>query len=117
MQRRTFIATVASVMATAAHADVSKGARAGHVRLSGWLHPVGHGPGHYFLLSPTPGGADPASADVRDWPAGFVRVFPSDARKMRAGKVSLTGRLYNGTFKDQVTGHAAGAVLVDAVLA
>jgi hypothetical protein len=117
MDRRTFIASAAA--ATAAVGPLAAYARANRrrlVELTGWLSPVDHGPGHYFVLSQTPGARDPASNDVRDWAAGLVRVLPADARAMRPGKVALRGRLFQGHFADVVTGHAAGAVLTEAVI-
>lgn len=86
------------------------------VRVDGWLTPVADGPGHYFLLSPAAGARDPASADLAAWPRDFVRVYPKDARRIRAGKVSVSGRLFTGAFTDESTGHTAGAVLIDAVV-
>jgi hypothetical protein len=117
MDRRTFIVSAAAATAAAgplaAHALADRGRL---VELTGWLSPVDHGPGHYFVLGGTPGARDPASDNVGDWTSGLVRVLPADARAMRPGKVALRGRLFHGNFADVVTGHAAGAVLTEAVI-
>ena len=84
--------------------------------MSGWVKQADRGPGHYFVLGPDAGVFDPAARHADDWPRHLTLVLPADAAKMRTGKVTLQGRLYRGKFRDEATGHAASAVLADAVL-
>ena|ERR1022692_697726 len=122
MDRRKFVAVgvgAIAVSATGAAASVlgDKAARAGErVTMSGWVQRAGRGPGHYFVFGPDAGVSDPAVKHVDDWPRDLTLVLPSDAEKMRTGQVTLRGTLYRGKFVDTATGHAATAVLTEAIL-
>jgi hypothetical protein len=122
MNRRTFVAVGASVVAVTA-GSATAGVlnehlkRAGEkVTLSGWIRPAAAGPGHYFVFGPHADVADPRAAEFAHWPEELTLVFPADQTAMRAGKATLQGRLHRGRFRDGVTGHAARAVLTEARL-
>jgi hypothetical protein len=107
MDRRTFVAAGVSAVGVVA-AGVGEvlfqpGIRGERVRLSGWMAPSGKGAGHFFLFKPEGEGE-------------AAMVLPSDSRAMRAGRVTVEGRLYRGRFRDETTGHRAGAVLLEASL-
>jgi hypothetical protein len=122
MDRRKFVAASAgalAVSATGASAGAlgQGGARAGErVTISGWVGCATRGPGHYFVFGPDASVVDPAARHVDDWPRQLTLVLPADAGKMRTGAVTLQGKLYRGNFTDVPTGHAATAVLTEAVL-
>jgi hypothetical protein len=122
MDRRTFVAAGAGVLAlsaTGAAAGVlgQDPARVGErVTISGWIAPAARGPGHYFVLGPDAGLTDPAASHPDQWPQQLTMVFPSDATALSPGKVTLRGKLYRGKFMDEATGHAATAVMTDATL-
>ena len=120
MNRREFVAVSAGAVAVS-----STGAVAGvlgkqpkvagqRVTLSGWILPGAAGPGHYFVLGPHSDIADQRAGSFEQWPEGLTLVYPANADALRAGKVTLEGRLRRGRFKDEVTGHMARAVLTDA---
>jgi hypothetical protein len=120
MDRRKFVAAGAGVLAVTASgaaAGVLGDNRAGErVTLSGWITPASRGPGHYFVLGPDAGVADPSSEQVEQWPSQLTLVLPADATKMRPGKATVQGRLFRGRFVDHATGRASAAVLTDAAL-
>jgi hypothetical protein len=120
MDRRKFVAVGAGAIAASATGAVAGGlgaAGAGQrVTLAGWIEPAARGPGHYFVLGPQAGFADPAASHVEAWPQHLTLVLPRNPTQMRAGKVTLSGRLHRGRFVDAPTGHAAAAVLTDAIL-
>jgi hypothetical protein len=122
MDRRKFVVVGAgaiAVTATGAAASVlgENTARKGErVTLSGWITPASRGPGHYFVIGPDAGIADPAVTRAEQWPQQLTLVFPADARKLSPGKATLTGRLFRGKFVDGATGHAATTVLTEAAL-
>ena len=122
MDRRKFVVAGAGVMAvtaTGAAANVlsENTARKGEVvTISGWIAPAKRGPGHYFVLGPDAAVTDPLVKRAEQWPPQLTLVFPADARKLGAGKATLTGRLFRGKFVDGATGHAATAVLTEAAL-
>ena len=122
MDRRTFVAvgaSAAALTATAAAAGVlpvAPRAAGERVTISGWMRPAATGPGHYFILGPSAGIADPRAEELAQWPDELTLVYPRDAAAMRAGKVTLEGRLDRGRFKDMATGHASRRVLADARL-
>jgi hypothetical protein len=122
MDRRKFVAASAgaiAVTATGAAAGVlgqTTARAAERVTLSGWVQRAIRGPGHYFVLGPDASVADPAVKHAADWPRELTLVLPSDAGAMRIGAVTLQGKLYRGKFVDTPTGHAAAAVLTEAVL-
>jgi hypothetical protein len=122
MDRRRFVAAgagIVAVTATGAVAGVlgvtSKGGGE-RVTMSGWISPARRGPGHYFVLGPDAGVSDPAATQVDHWPQHLTLVLPSDATKLRAGRVTLQGRLYRGKVVDLPTGHVATSVLTEATL-
>ena len=109
-----------AVTATGAAASVlgENAARKGErVTISGWITPARRGPGHYFVFGPDAAVSDPAVKRADQWPQQLTLVFPTDARKLKPGKATLTGRLFHGKFVDGATGHAARAVLTEAALA
>jgi len=121
MDRRKFVAVGAGAIAVSATGAVARAAArspksAERVTLTGWIEPASRGPGHYFVLGPNAGYGDPAAAQVEAWPSNLTLVLPRDTTQMRTGRVTLTGRLHRGRFVDLPTGHAAAAVLTDAVL-
>jgi hypothetical protein len=122
MNRRTFVAVSAgavAVSATNATAGVlgNQPSVAGQrATLSGWIQPAAGGPGHYFILGPHADISDPRAADFDHWPEGLTLVYPADPASLRPGPATLEGRLRRGRFKDEVTGHAARAVLTEARL-
>jgi hypothetical protein len=122
MDRRKFVAVGAGAIAvtasgaTAAVLQRNSGGRGERVTISGWAEQAARGPGHYFVLGPDANMSDPAVTHEGDWPRHLTLVLPADAAKMRTGKVTLQGRLYRGKFRDEATGHAASAVLAEAVL-
>jgi hypothetical protein len=87
-----------------------------HVTMSGWLAAATCGPGHYFVLGPDAGLIDPAARHTDQWPQQLTMVFPSDAKALQPGKVTLRGKLYRGKFMDGPTGHAAATVMTEATL-
>ncbi|HVN02376.1 MAG TPA: hypothetical protein VMT68_19410 [Caulobacteraceae bacterium] len=104
MDRRTFVAAGASAIgAVAAGAGVGATARGRPATLTGWMTSAGRGPGHLLLLR-----ADGSSTPTL--------IYATDATRMRAGRVTVRGRLFEGRFRDDVTGHAAPAVLTEATL-
>jgi hypothetical protein len=122
MDRRKFVAAGAGAIAVTATGAVAgvlgeTSQRAGErVTITGWVSPASRGPGHYFVFGPDATVSDPAVTRVELWPQQLTLVLPSDAGKMRAGKVTLRGRLYRGKVVDAATGHVANAVLTEATL-
>lgn len=120
MNRRTFVAVGASAVAVTASnatADIL-GKRPSvvgeRVTLSGWIQPGARGPGHYFIFGPHVDIGDPRAAEFGQWPEGLTLVYPADAAAIRPGPATLEGRLHRGRYRDNVTGHAARAVLTEA---
>jgi hypothetical protein len=122
MNRRTFVAVSAGVVAVtasnAAAAVLEKQPSVAGERatLSGWIQPAARGPGHYFVLGPHADISDPRAAAYDQWPEGLTLVYPADSRALRPGPATVEGRLHRGQFRDGVTGHAARAVLTAARL-
>lgn len=122
MDRRKFVAAGAGVLAataTGATAGIlgKKLATVGErVTMSGWIAPAARGPGHYFVLGPDAGVVDPAVGGAEQWPQQLTLVLPKDTQALSPGKVILQGKLYRGKFKDEATGHVAGAVMTEATL-
>ncbi|HXQ15645.1 MAG TPA: hypothetical protein VN814_13575 [Caulobacteraceae bacterium] len=122
MDRRKFVVAGAGVMAVTATGaaasvlgeNITLGGK--RVTIAGWITPAGRGPGHYFVLGPDAGVTDPAVQRADQWPPQLTLVLPADARKIKPGKATLTGRLFRGKFIDGATGHAATAVLTEAAL-
>jgi hypothetical protein len=121
MNRRTFVAVGASAVAVGAATNATaqtlqlRPARFGQrATLSGWIRPAAHGPGHYFVLGPRAGVRDPGAKHISEWPEELTLVYPADADAIRPGPVTLVGQFYRGKYKDDLTGHMAGAVLTDA---
>ena len=105
MDRRTFVASATAIGLAAGGGAlaVRGGVRGERVSLSGWMTPVSNGPGHLYAFCSEAGEE--------------AVVLPADASTMRAGKVTVRGRLFRAKFKDQPTGHAGRNVLTEATLA
>jgi hypothetical protein len=120
MDRRKFVAAGAGVLAVTASGATAgilgKAPVAERITLSGWIAPAARGPGHYFVLGPDAGVADPAIRSADQWPQQLTLVLPKDARDLSPGRVTLQGKLYRGKFIDHSTGHAASAVMTEATL-
>jgi hypothetical protein len=119
MNRRSFVAASASAFSLTAAAPVgsllkqSKWGKGERVRLAGVLERAPNGAGHFFVFrSETAFGRDALTG------AGRTRavVFPTDAKSMRPGRAVLQGRLFQGKFADEPTGHTASTVLTEARL-
>ncbi len=123
MDRRSFVvaagsfagATTLGLGATAsAAAAVAVGAPPSGrwVRVGGLLGRCTPISNHYLILT-SAGGRDPDSEDPAQWPHGAIRIYPADVA-MKPGRTALVGKLFVGHFRDIVSGHAAGAVMIDA---